>query len=681
MVIIKDKGQRKDFTMKLDKYQKEAVETVYKKVLVVAAPGSGKTTVIINRVAHLINVKKVSSNNIIVITFTKAAADNMRKRYMKTWKGNTPFFGTFHGLCYKILIRFIGRIKIIDTKESYSVIKGVLERYIDDIGEEKINEALNNISLFKCSFQTMDDFESSLDKEAFKSCYEEYERYKATKSLIDFDDMQIMVKTLLENNPQILKQYRTLFKYILVDEFQDCDDIQIYLLKLFLGEDNNIFAVGDEDQCIYSFRGSKPEYMVNFEKEFCGGEKYYLNYNYRSRRNIVDVSKRLIMNNVLRNNKNIAYFKEESGDISNLAPFNESSEGEIIIDKIINKHKEGSLYGDNAILYRTNMESRTIIDVCIRRKIPFLLLDKEYNFFNHFICKDILSYLKLSVDPYDKNSFIRIINKPFRYISKNTLDSLMKYEFEESCFNIMKGLQNMAPFQLKVFDNLSKDINMLNKMSLKSAVDYILMDLGYMEYLREYTGKFKLNISELEDIVEEFKVSLGEYNTINMFLAHVMEVEEQVKKNSRASSEDRVILSTIHGVKGMEFKNVYIINCVEDCIPHRRCVEDKESIEEERRLFYVGITRAIEGLYLCSPKTLRGKTAKISSFIKECQIEEKIDYGEYKEGIEVFHRSFGQGIVKTLENNNIVIDFQGIERTFNFPILVNSNLIKIHIVE
>lgn len=666
--------------MQLDISQKEAVLSSNKKVLVVAAPGSGKTTVIINRVAHLIYDKRVNPQNIIVITFTKAAAQNMKVRYKNQFGGAAPFFGTFHALCYKILTRIIGEIKIIDSSTSYRIVKSVLEKYIDDIGEEKIKEALNNISLFKCSFKSIDEFESSIDKETFKECYEEYERYKAKESLIDFDDMQLMVKDFMDKTPGMAEKYKRLFKYILVDEFQDCDDIQVYLLKLFSqGDENSIFAVGDEDQCIYSFRGSKPEYMVNFSKEFLGGVKYYLDCNYRSKKNIVETSKNLIKNNKLRNHKNINYFKKEDGIIKYMTPANENLEGEYIIDNIISEHnKKGVRYSSNAVLYRTNLESRSIIDICIRKKVPFLLLDKEYNFFNHFICQDVIAYLNLSLNPHDRVSFLRVINKPFRYVSKNTLDELKKYAYEDNCFNIIKIVQDMAPFQLKVFEGLSKEIAALNKMSLKSAVSYILTDLGYMDYLREYSLKFKIALSDLEDIVEEFKSSLEGYKTIAMFLAHVSEVKEEMKKHSKNSKEDAVILSTIHGVKGMEFKNVYIINCCEEYIPHKRSVEDDSNVEEERRLFYVAITRAIDGLYLFSPKNIRGKSIKPSYFIDECSINNEIGYGDYKIGAKVSHKTFGEGIINDLKDNTIVIDFDGIIRTFNFSILINSSLLHLN---
>ncbi|WP_027632328.1 ATP-dependent helicase [Clostridium hydrogeniformans] len=665
--------------MRLDKYQREAVESNFKNTLVVAAPGSGKTTVIINRVAYLVNNLKVNPRNILVITFTKAAAINMKERYEKIKDiGYSPFFGTFHGLCYKLLLRHYKEIKIIESRETYKLISRSLMEFSDSACEDKIKEVINNISLHKCSLKTIEEFQGSIDKEVFIKAYENYENYKSSKGLLDFDDLQIQLKKLLSENPSILKGYRSIFKHILVDEFQDCDGLQIDLLKS-IGEEGEVFAVGDEDQCIYSFRGSKPECMVNFNKYFKNGEKIYLKVNYRSKENIVKTSKNLITNNTLRNLKDINANREDEGKIVKFNPFDENLQCNDIGDKIkeYKSLNEGN-YSEHAVLYRTNLESRSLIDAFIRKKIPFLLLDKEYNFFNHFICKDIISYLKLSINPSDRESFLRIINKPFRYISKSTLEKVRNHPYDENVFDILEKYQDMKAFQLKNMDRLRKDINYLNKINLKGAADFILSDLGYIDYIKEYCLKFKSSIDELEEIIEEFKSSLEEFNSILMFLVHVEKVEEEMKNSSKVKNdEDRVIFSTIHGVKGMEFKNVHIINCSEEYIPHKRCKDELETMEEERRLFYVGITRAIDNLYLYSPRRIKGEFIKSSPFIEECKIENKIDYCGYEEGITVTHKIYGQGIIEELKDDIIKIKFNDIVRSFNFNVLLNNKLIDI----
>ena len=655
----------------LDINQRNAVYIKEKNVLVVASPGSGKTTVIINRVNHLIEDLKINEGNIIVITFTRAAADNMRNRYKNIFKKEkAPFFGTFHGLFYKILLREGYDIKIMDGGKGHAIIKNVLSRYFDDVNDDKVREVMNNISMFKTSLCTINEFKSTVSKDIFLECLKAYESIKEREGLWDFDDLSVKVLKLLTENKRILEKYRRMFKYILVDEFQDCDNIQVSFL-LLMNKDNELFAVGDEDQCIYSFRGSKPEYMVNFHETFKDGVKVKLLTNYRSKNNIVEVSKRLIDKNENRNEKEIISYCDSHGIVHYSTPYNEYMQGEEIA-KYIKENYQGT-YADNAVLYRTNMESRSMIDILTKRKIPFVLLDKGYNFFNHFICKDLINYLKLSIDQYDKNAFAWIINKPFRYISKENLGYINSYQEHKSPFDILINKKDMPPFQCKKIDDLRKEILYLNKMSLGSAIQYIISTMGYIDYLREYANKYGQSLDDLEDVLEEFKGAAEGFKTITEFLIHVNNVEEQIE--SSKAVEDGVILSTIHGVKGMEFNNVYIINCNEEVIPHKSSME--ENIEEERRLFYVGITRAINNLYVFSPKTMRGKFREASRFIAESHLEEeseKVDYG-IEVGNMLYHRTYGEGSVIEIDKDKITIKFKDICRSFSLKVLMENNLI------
>lgn len=655
----------------LDINQRNAVYIKEKNVLVVASPGSGKTTVIINRVNHLIEDLKINEGNIIVITFTRAAADNMRNRYKNIFKKErAPFFGTFHGLFYKILLREGYDIKIMDEGKGHAIIKNVLSRYFDDVNDDKVREVMNNISMFKTSLCTIDEFKSTVSKDILLECLKVYESNKERECLWDFDDLSVKVLKLFTEKKNILEKYRRMFKYVLVDEFQDCDNIQVSFLML-MNKDNELFAVGDEDQCIYSFRGSKPEYMVNFHDTFKGGVKVKLLTNYRSKNNIVEVSKRLIDKNENRNDKEIISYCNNCGIVHYSTPYNEYMQGEEIA-KYIKENYQGT-YGDNAILYRTNMESRSIIDVLTKRKIPFVLLDKGYNFFNHFICRDLINYLKLSIDQYDKNAFAWIINKPFRYMSKENLSYINSYKEHKSPFDILINKKDMPPFQCKKIDDLRKEILYLNKMSLGSSIQYIISTMGYIDYLREYANKYGQSLDDLEDVLEEFKGAAEGFKTITEFLVHVNNVEEQIESSKVV--EDGVILSTIHGVKGMEFNNVYIINCNEEVIPHKSSME--ENIEEERRLFYVGITRAINNLYVFSPKTMRGKFREASRFIAESHLEEeseKVDYG-IEVGNMLYHRTYGEGSVIEIDKDKITIKFKDICRSFSLKVLMENNLI------
>lgn len=655
----------------LDKYQNKAVNINEKNVLVVAAPGSGKTTVIINRVNHLVTNLKVKIGNIIVITFTRAAADNMRTRYKNVFNREVaPFFGTFHGLFYKILLREGYNISIIQGGVSHRIIKSVLAKYSDEVSEDKIKEVLNNISLFKTSLKNIEDFKPSLAKDIFVEALEKYEEYKNKNELWDFDDLSIKVITLFRENEGLLNKYLSLFKYVLVDEFQDCDDLQITFLKM-MNKNNSLFAVGDEDQCIYSFRGSKPEYMVTFKEIFNGGEKIYLSINYRSNENIVEASKDVIKHNLKRNNKVIHSYKNTNGIIKFSSPYDERSQGEEIANII-----EKSIYdvSKNAVLYRTNMEARSLIDTFTRRRIPFVLLDKGYNFFEHFISKDILAYLQLAINIKDRESFLHIINKPFRYVSKSNLEYLRTYREDKSPFDILIEKKDTPPYQAKKPDELRKDIIHLNKLSLSYAIQYIITELGYIDYLKDYSERYNQSIDDLEDIVEEFKSAADGLKTIIELLSHVEKVKESIEESK--DIKEGVILSTIHGVKGMEFKNVFLINANEETIPHRSSME--ENIEEERRLFYVGITRAIDNLYIFSPKTQRGKFKEASRFVIEGkfkEIETNEDYGIKINDI-ITHKAYGRGRVLEINKDVIKVDFgDKIGKSFSIKVLMENNLI------
>ncbi|MBZ9688405.1 ATP-dependent helicase [Clostridium estertheticum] len=660
----------------LSEQQRAAVFSDNRNLLITAGPGSGKTVVIVNRIVHLINEQNIDPKNIIVITFTRAAAINMKNRYIAmNGKERVPFFGTFHGLFYKILKNYYGQINIIDTLEVYKLIKNVLMSYLDEVSDEKVKEVINNISVFKTSGKVIENFDSSIDKGIFTAAYNIYEQYRKERNLFDFDDLQIGCRDLFIKNYAILTGYRALFKHILVDEFQDCDSMQVDILRL-LNQDNSIFAVGDEDQCIYGFRGSNPECMVKFSEHFEGGGKLPLSTNYRCPKNIVEISMNIIKNNSMRNEKNITAFKEQDGGIEVLNNVNENSQAEEISNLIQGRHEiQDKNYRDNAILYRTNVECRSLVDVFIKKRIPFMLLDKEYDFFQHFICKDIIAYLKLSIDKSDKESFLRIINKPFRYVSKLNLDNLRRNKIKEDCFETVKEISGVPVFQMKMLDKLKKSIHILNKISLKSAIDNIVLDIGYHDYIREYCTKFKIDLGEMEDVIEEFRQSIDGYNSIIAFLAHVEQVKEEISKGKKRTDEDAVILSTIHGVKGMEFKNVYLINCNEENIPHVNSMD--KNIEEERRLFYVGITRAIDNVWLCISKNVKGKVKETSRFVVECKIVGVSTDLPFQEGDILLHKSFGKGKVISITSKDLDLKFEGgITRKFDAAVLYNNSLIS-----
>ncbi|MGL5414352.1 MAG: ATP-dependent helicase [Clostridium sp.] len=665
--------------MNLDRNQNAAVYGKEKNILVVAAPGSGKTTVIINRINFLVNELRVENKNIIVITFTKAAALNMKERYKDKFnRVNSPFFGTFHGLFYKILSREGIKIDIISDFKGNKIVQEVLKKYVDEVNDDKVKEVRNNISLFKTSRIRLSDFNPTITRKIFEEAYKAYEEFKDENRLLDFDDLAIKALELLENNERLREGYRHLFKYILVDEFQDCDNLQVEFLSLMNeGKENNLFCVGDEDQCIYSFRGSKPEYMVIFDKIFNGGTKYFLETNYRSSKNIVEGSKKVISENKSRNEKKIEGFKEENGQIECLMPLDEKEQSEMVVKKIKeNVWNKDYRFDENIILYRTNAESMSFIDALTRSRIPFNILDKEYNFYDHFICKDIIAYLKLALNQSSKVDFLRIINKPFRYVSKANIEYIKGYTGNLNPFDALINKDDIHTFQKGKLDDLKKDINYLSKISLGSAIQFIISDLNYIDYLSEYSEKFSQNIADLEEILEEFKILASDFNNILDFFNHIDEVKEEIKSSKENDNEDRVMLSTIHRVKGMEFKNVFLVNCIEEIMPHASAKE--EGVEEERRIFYVGMTRAIDNLYLFAPRMKGGKAREESRFLKETGFKLKeLENKGYIVGARVIHKGRGEkGIIRKLDGDRITILLMDSgEKTFKLSILLEKNLL------
>lgn len=655
----------------LDEFQINAVKSEEKNLLVVASPGSGKTTVIIHRVAYLIDYKNVDPHNILIITFTKAAASEMKNRFIAlSDKGVMPFFGTFHGLFYKMLKAHYNNLEIIDTVITYRIVADVLKGYMDEVSDEKTKEYINQISLFKNSGEEMSEYECNSEKVILIECLKYYEEYKTSQNLIDFDDLQLKCKELLMDNPKVLKYYESIFKYILVDEFQDCDSNQISILKLF-NREANIFAVGDEDQCIYGFRGSRPDCMVEFDKHFLNSKKVYLSINYRNPVNIVDVSSKMIMNNKIRNCKKIIPSKSEQCEIKSFSFLNERKQSESVVNCI----KESSnvfKFSDNVVLYRTNVESRSIIDALLKDEIPFKLLDKNYNFFNHFVCKDILAYLNLSIDSSNKKDFIRIINKPFRYISKISLEVLKNDIYKKDSFDVLYSIENIPVFQIKELRKLEKRITNLKDMVLIDAINFICDKIGYVDYLKENCNKHKTDFTEVNDVISEFKDSAANYNDIASFLGHIDDINNEIIENK---DDNAVTLSTIHGVKGMEFKNVHIINCSEENIPHFKGITS--NIEEERRLFYVAVTRTINNLYIYSCRNLKGKVRAPSRFIEECGLTNIINESNtYNVGDDVIHKYYGEGKILSIKDDAIEISFsKDITRRFTLDVLISNNLI------
>lgn len=580
-----------DILKDLTSEQLLAVRHRGKTLLLVACPGAGKTRTLLTR----LYVKSLEDNLVstirktAVITFTKAAAKEMRERYeninhkeKRSYQEGKSFFGTFHSFFYKLLKEYGLNYKIIDENKKEEILKDIL--FKKALGSLNVKEVLDKLDRQQCKSSVIKEIE------------EDYNIYKNNFKLLDFKDIEEeFVKRLLDDN-----SFRTFcrekYKYYYVDEFQDCNEMQITALKI-LTKGQSIFAVGDEDQCIYSFRGAKPDIMVNFHKKFSGGEKLYLTRNFRCGTVIVENSGAIISYNKFRNSKEMVKACEKVGNIQ-LVKLKDNKNYLNNLEEIILNSKES--IKDTAILYRTNKEEEIINDYFLSKCIPFRHPKEYFNAFEYFIVKDIGSYINLAEDNFLIEEGINIINKPLRKVTPVEIHKIINCSYKGSFINLLFD-NSKEVSQYRKIKGLEFGLNYLKDKDPFKQIKCIYNFLGYRRYLKELSYNNNINFNVYHKIVMELldiaKAS-KDYNEVKYKFQRIHE------------GEAGVILSTIHGVKGMEFKNVIIVNCNEGYIPYKLCNENE--MEEERRLFFVGCTRAINNLFL-----LYKEDVKVSRFIME----------------------------------------------------------------
>ncbi|WAW15195.1 ATP-dependent helicase [Peptostreptococcus equinus] len=619
----------------LNKNQKIAVEHVSGPCLVLAGPGSGKTRVIAHRIINLVKNKNVAPTRILAISFTKASSMEMKARTLKMGVDNAfnkVNFGTFHATFFRILRKYqgLGLESIISEIDRYKLIKSILKHLnISDYSDDDINDVLSEISYVKNELMNYMDFNSQIfNKDEFLEIYRLYEKGKKQYNKIDFDDMLIMTYELLNTNNDVLSIVRQVFKYILIDEFQDINRVQFETIRLIAHPNNNIFVVGDEDQSIYGFRGARPDFMLNFSKYFKGAQEIVLDTNYRSKRNIVDCSQGLIKNNKDRYDKNIVAKSTNEGLIKTIYPKDTDDEAIFIgkeILNVVNDKNAGFEYSDFAVIYRTNRQARAFVDAFLDLRIPFVLKDSAKTIYDHWVSLDILAYLRIAMDIGTTDDWIRIINKPFRYVSR---DSISKASKGLNFFDQLMEDDRLKSYQKKDLNDLLEDLNYIKGLAPGYAISYIRSTLDYDRYILEYCNQRKIKSKQIVEILDEIETSAKVYKTNLKFFEHIDEVREEVKiranKNANQinseSQRDGVILSTMHSSKGLEFRNVYVAGVNKGVIPYNNNDDENMSnstLEEERRLLYVTITRAKENLTISSPQKRFGRKIDKSEFLKE----------------------------------------------------------------
>ncbi len=592
----------------LDERQQNAVTHGAGPLLVTAGPGSGKTTVITHHIKHLIDHLGIPPKQILVITFTKSAATEMKERFQRLMEEqNTEVvFGTFHAFFYQILRQSGGfrHDSILKEKEKYILLRDILKAQKISFYENTfLEELLGEISQAK-NKNNIEQFESALiDKEVFRSVFAEYHRRKMSINKIDFDDMVVQCHSLLSRDKNVLEKWQKNFRFILVDEFQDINPMQYEIVKMLVMPHHNIFAVGDEDQSVYSFRGADPKISFRFLEDYPEAEQIFLTINYRCHKDIVEASKRLISHNKDRFKKEINAIVQMSGGVQIGQYYSEQEEYEAVALKLKEYMQKGAL-GNCVILFRTNMLSPLFFKELKRYHIPYHMKANCKDWQENTVVKDIMAYFALVKGDLRRKHFYRIMNKPVRYISRDMISR------EEMTWEL---LEENAKAYFSVLEQVSKlkhDLEYIRKLPAFAALGYIRRGIGYERWLKEQGGK---TYQEGVEALDTLKNLARDCDTIE----ELMDVLDNLKENKAINTEENAVeIMTYHGAKGLEWPVVFLPEVVEGITPYKRA-QSKEELEEERRMFYVALTRAKEEVYIFSLFKDEKHKKSPSVFIKE----------------------------------------------------------------
>lgn len=604
----------------LNEKQKEAVELGLGPAMILAGPGSGKTTVLLHRIRYLIDELHISPNNILVITFTKAAAVEMSKRAGKILKTSeeNPFFGTFHSFFYSVLKQSYEyqNYSIITNKQKMLNLGRLLKiRYPHlPISKRYISEILSCISKQKNRVYNQKELENlGFTQEQFEQLQKEYTYFNYENKLMDYDDIMLLVYELLLKNAGALSLLKRKIKYILIDEFQDVNTVQYELISLLAGKNGNIFVVGDDDQSIYKFRGSGEENFRRFEQDFAGAKKVILDINYRCPKNIVDVSAKLIKHNENRYQKQFSSAKKESGSVKCKRFCSKEDERKYILE-LIKEHLSKTEPLELAVLCRTNSQLAYFAELLRYEKIHFYMKEKAFCFYKKHHMKPIIGYCMFAsgVDK-SRSRLFTFLNQPVRFIKREIFaDCPEKYINLDIKYSV-------DDVQRKQLLHLDKMLQSIAKMKPQLALSYILKVVGFEKYILEKCTT-KDELKEWKEEIEELKVRASRYSSLKEWMEFV-KLEEDMEEGCNQNKENQnasVKLYTFHGSKGLEFSKVIIPHLNEGSVPYGKELKEEE-LEEERRMFYVALTRCSSDLVITFVENDTKKDT-VSRFLKECAL-------------------------------------------------------------
>ena len=587
--------------------------------MVLAGPGSGKTLVITRRVEYLIKKYGVRPEQILVITFTKAAAKEMRERFAKITKDDRfpVTFGTFHGIYYGIL-KWAYRMNasnIFSEEEKMMLLREVIAGMELEIEDEKefLQGIASEIGQIKNNRLSLEEYESSnCSDQMFRQIYEEYERRRKLLKKIDFDDMLVLCYELFQKRPDILQMWQKKFQYILIDEFQDINQVQYDAIRMLALPENNLFIVGDDDQSIYRFRGARPEIMLGFSKDYPNAKSIILDVNYRSTKAVVSAARRVIERNKNRYQKEIITVNEQGDNVHIQEVRHPVEESHYVREQIAKAVAAGTEPSQIAVLYRTNTEPRALVETFMEYHIPFQMKEHLPNLYEHFIGRDFQSYMRMALGGRDRGDFLMIMNRPNRYIGRDSVDR------GEISFENLRKYYMEKDWMVDRIDQLEVDLKVIRRMTPYAAIQYIRKSVGYDLFLNEYAIKRKMKLEDLQELIREMEERAKEFKTIEEWFDHIEKYTEELRMQAVTRTENRnaVSLMTFHAAKGLEYDTVFIIGANEDVTPYKKA-ELPEEMEEERRMFYVAMTRAKKHLTISYVREKNGKAMEQSRFLGE----------------------------------------------------------------
>lgn len=618
---------------KLNTAQQKAVCHETGPMLVLAGPGSGKTTVLLCRISRLLERGLAKPQEILALTFSKAAAEEIKSRFENLNGASGVSFGTFHSIFFRILrSRYGWNVEqIFQEEERRSILRNSIEAEKWDIPdlEEYISQFFSQLSLMNSELEQPNRFTPvGMPVEEFRKLYRAYEGYKERHEKLDFDDMLTQCYQLLREDVAVREYWQRKYKFILVDEFQDVNQAQFACLQILAEKHQNLFVVGDDDQSIYAFRGARPDFLLHFPTLYPAAKKVTLNTNYRSTERIVNLAERVIGNNEVRFVKNMKGIGEAGDKVTFFLAEDAAKEAAHIAEKIGRLLDEGVPLAEIAVIYRTNLQGGAFARELYKRGIPYDLRDNSGNVYEHWVAKDLLAYLLLAENEESDSALRRILNKPKRYIGKDLLA-----EAEAMPYTLLRSFfvcPSLKGWQEENLENLRIDLNQIRKRTPYDALKYIRKVIGYDEYLEEFAAYRRTSAQVLQEIADEIMETAKDCADVRSFREQLERLSLQMKEQSRKKGQKRngVALMTMHGAKGLEFRAVFLPSLVEGIVPHEKGMD---TVAEERRLFYVAMTRASEKLCLSAILQRYEKERKPSRFLAEMGLDAEKAFRKNKE--------------------------------------------------